>query len=107
MAKLKLPSFEGASLLQKTLLYVVTFVLGSAAFVAIASLIVVSVAKAAIPARNTDTSASATDRAADRAADRAPDIAPTTTGKPSGRRGRPSKTKAPVEPEVPVAEDTH
>lgn len=103
MAKLKLPSFDGASLLQKTLLYVITLVLGSAAFVAIASLIVVSAAKTAIPARNTDTSASATDRAADRAGE----SAPTATGKPAGRRGRPSKIKAPVEAEAPSAEEIH
>ena len=104
MAKLKLPSFDGASLLQRTLLYVVTFVLGSAGFVAITSLLVVSAAKAMIPTRNsTDTSASATDRAAERAAE----LAPTTAGKPTGKRGRPSKIKAPVETDAPPAEDTH
>ncbi len=101
MAKLKLPSFEEASLLQKTLFYVVTFVLGSAAFIAITSLLVVSAAKAAIPTRNnTDTSASATDKAG-------AELAPGPTGKPSGRRGRPSKIKAPVEAEAAPVEDTH
>ncbi len=103
MAKLKLPSFDGGSLLQKTLLYVVTFVLGSAAFVAIASLLVVSAAKAAIPSRNSANESSATAAAADKASE----PATTATGKPSGRRGRPSKTKSPVDIDVPAAEDTH
>lgn len=99
MAKLKLPSFEEASLLQKTLFYVVTFVLGSAGFIAIASLLVVSAAKAAIPSRNTESSASATDKVAE--------VAPTGTGKPAGRRARPSKVKPIVEAEAPPSEDTH
>jgi hypothetical protein len=101
MAKLKLPSFADGSLLQRTLLYVVTFVVGSAGFLAIASLIVVSAAKALVPARNTDSSASATDKAA-------AEIAPTTaTGKPSTKRDRPSKVKTPVEADATAAEDTH
>ena len=103
MAKLKLPSFDGGTLLQRTLLYVVTFVLGSAGFVAIASLLVVWAAKAVIPARNTNTESSASAAAADKIAE----LAPTTTGKPAGRRGRPNKVKAPVEAEAPPAEDTH
>lgn len=102
MAKLKLPSFDGGSLLQKTLLYVVTFVLGSAGFVAIASLVVVSVAKAVIPARNvTESSASATDKAAD--------VAPNAPGKTTGRRGRGNRAKAAaVDVDVvPAAEEIH
>jgi hypothetical protein len=101
MAKLKLPSFDGGTLLQKTLLYVVTFVLGSAGFVAIASLLVVWAAKAVIPARNTESSASAA------AADKVAELAPTATGKPAGRRGRPNKAQAPVEAETAPAEDIH
>lgn len=100
MAKLKLPSFADGSLLQRTLLYVVTFVVGSAGFIAIASLIVVSAAKALVPTRNNDTSVSATDKAA-------AEIAPAATGKPTGKRARPSKVKTPVEADAPVAEDTH
>lgn len=103
MAKLKLPSFEGGSLLQRTLLYVVTFVLGSASFVAIASLLVVWAAKSVIPARNTESSASASAGAADKVAE----ATPTATGKPGGRRGRPSKVKTPVEDDAPAAVDTH
>lgn len=101
MAKLKLPSFDGGTLLQRTLMYVVTFVLGSGGFVAIASLLIVWAAKAAIPARNTESSASAS------AADRVAELVPNATGKPAGKRGRPSKVKAPVESDAPVAEDTH
>jgi hypothetical protein len=101
MAKLKLPSFEGGSLLERTLLYVVTFVVGSAGFVAIASFLIVSAAKAVIPARNTESSASAA------AADKAAEAAPTATGKPLGKRGRPSKAKTPVEDEAPAVVDAH
>jgi len=101
MAKLKLPSFADGSLLQRTMLYVVTFVVGSAGFVAIASLIVVSAAKALVPVRSTDSSASATDKAA-------AEIAPVTAmGKPSSKRARPSKVKTPVEAEGTAPEDTH
>jgi hypothetical protein len=51
MAKIKLPNFNEGSLLRRTLLYVGTFVFGTLSFVAIASLIVVSVAKSILPAR--------------------------------------------------------
>src|SRR5690242_10388009 len=105
MAKLKIPSFEGGSLLQRTLLYVVTFVLGSAGFVAIASFVVVTAAKAAIPARNNSSESSASAAAGEKASELVPTS--TGTGKPSGRRGRPSKAKPPVEEDAPVAEDTH
>lgn len=101
MAKLKLPSFDGGTLLQRTLLYVVTFVLGSAGFVAIASLLVVSAAKSIVPARNTESSASAS------AADKVAELAPTTTGKSTGKRGRPNKAKPAVENEAAAVEDTH
>src|SRR4029079_15802349 len=105
MAKLKLPSFEGGSLLRRTLLYVVTFVLGSAGFVAIASLLVVRAARPVFPARNSESSTSAAAAAAEKAAETLPTT--TSTGKPSGRRGRPNKAKPPVEEDAPVAEDTH
>jgi hypothetical protein len=101
MAKLKLPSFDGGTLLQRTLLYVVTFVLGSAGFVAIASFLVLWAAKSIVPARNTESSASAS------AADKVAEMAPTATGKPTGKRGRPNKAKAPVESDAPAVEDTH
>lgn len=103
MAKLKLPSFEGGSLLQRTLLYMVTFVLGSAGFVAIASLLVVTAAKAMIPARTSESSTSAAAAAAEKAAE----LAPTATGKPTGKRGRLGKVKAPVAEDAPAVEDTH
>jgi hypothetical protein len=99
MAKLKLPSFDGGTLLQRTLLYVVTFVVGSVGFVTIASFLVVSAAKAVIPTRNTESSASATDKVTE--------LAPTATGKPAGRRGRSNRVKPPVDVEAPTAEDLH
>ncbi len=99
MAKLKLPSFDGGTLLQRTLLYVVTFVLGSAGFVAIASFLIVWAAKSVVPVRNTESSASAADKVAE--------LAPTATGKPTGKRGRPNKAKATAEADAPAVEDTH
>lgn len=101
MAKLKLPSFEGGSLLQRTLLYVVTFVCGSAGFVAIASLVIVSAAKAVIPARGTESSATAA------AAEKAADGAPAAAGKPGPKRGRIARGKTPAEEDAPAAPDTH
>jgi hypothetical protein len=99
MAKLKLPSFEGGTLLQRTLLYVVTFVFGSAGFIAIASFVVVTAAKAVIPSR-TDSPASAS------AADKVAELAPTTTGKGPSRRSRPNKGKtAVVADEAPAVEE--
>lgn len=65
MAKVKLPSLEEATLLQRTLVYAVTFILGSAGFVAIASLLVVAAARAIIPSRATESSDSAADKVAD------------------------------------------
>lgn len=101
MAKLKLPSFADGSLLQRTLLYVVTFVLGSAGFVAIASLVVVMAAKSLIPTRSASSDSSST------ATDKVSELVPTATGKPTGKRARPSKVKPPVEADAPPAEDTH
>lgn len=98
MAKLKLPSFDGGSLLQRTLLYVVTFVFGSAGFIAIASLLVVWAAKSMIPSRS-DASTSAADKVAE--------LAPTSPGK-SNRRTRPNKAKpAPVVEDLPASHETH
>jgi hypothetical protein len=98
MAKLKLPSFDGGTLLQRTLLYMVTFVLGSAGFVAIASLLVVWAAKSMIPARNTESSATAADKMAE--------VGAATPGKSAAKRGRPSKVKSPVDGETPPEEET-
>lgn len=98
MAKLKLPSFDGGTLLQRTLLYMVTFVLGSAGFVAIASFLVVWAAKSIIPARNTESSATAADKMAEMGA--------TTPGKSAAKRGRPGKVKPPVDGEAPAEEET-
>lgn len=99
MAKLKLPSFSDGSLLQRTLLYVLTFVLGSAGFIAIASLVVVSVAKSLIPARNSDTAATATEKVAE--------AIPAAPGKASPRKGRANKAKTPAEADAAAAEETH
>lgn len=98
MAKLKLPSFKDGSLLQRTLLYVLTFVLGSAGFIAVASLVVVSVAKALIPSRSTDSATTATEKVAE--------AIPTAPGKPSPRKGRANKAKLPIEADAPAAEET-
>lgn len=80
MAKIKLPSFDGGTLLQRTLLYLVTFVLGSAGFLAIASFMVVWAAKSIIPARGTESAASATEK-----------VAELNSGQPSGKVSRPKK----------------
>jgi hypothetical protein len=100
MAKLKLPSFDGGTLLQRTLLYVVTFVLGSAGFVAIASVLIVWAAKSVVPARQTESSASTS------ATDKVAELAPTAAGKPAGKRGRPNRGKPAVESDAPAVEDT-
>ncbi len=98
MAKLKLPSFSDGSLLQRTLLYVLTFVLGSAGFIAVASLVVVSVAKAVIPSRSTDSAATATEKVAE--------AIPAAPGKASPRKGRANKAKLPIEGDAPAGEET-
>lgn len=87
MAKIKLPSLDGASLLQRTVVYFVTFVFGSAGFVAIASLLVVSAAKSIMPARGSTDSANAADKVAELA----------SGAKTSGKSPRFKKTKTPAE----------
>jgi hypothetical protein len=99
MAKLKLPSFDGGTLLQRTLIYVVGFVLGSAGFVAIASILVVWAAKSMIPSRS-DSSASAADKVAE--------VAPGSPGKPLSKRSRSNKGKTvAAQEDVAPAEETH
>jgi|GEM_PF-6209563 len=101
MAKLKLPSFDGGTLLQRTLIYVVGFVLGSAGFVAIASILVVWAAKSMIPSRS-DSSASAS------AADKVAEVAPGSPGKPLSKRSRSNKGKTvAAQEDVAPAEETH
>ncbi|HVK67471.1 MAG TPA: hypothetical protein VM694_23455 [Polyangium sp.] len=97
MAKLKLPAFNEGSLLQRTLLYVGTFVVGSIGFVALASLLVVTIAKSVLPARGEASEAS---EASESSSDKPAEVAAATPGKPTGKIPRPkrSKSAAPAEP---------
>ncbi|WP_170229681.1 hypothetical protein [Polyangium fumosum] len=94
MAKLKLPAFNEGSLLQRTLLYVGTFVVGSIGFVALASLLVVTIAKSVLPARGE------TSEASESSSDKPAEVAAATPGKPTSKIPRPkrSKSAAPAEP---------
>jgi hypothetical protein len=100
MAKLKWPSFDDGTLLQRTLLYVATFVFGSVGFIAIASFLVVTAAKALVPSRS-DSSASAS------ATDKVAELAPAPTGKSPSKRSRPNKgkTAAVADEAPPVVEE--
>lgn len=89
MAKLKLPTFHEGSLLQRTLLYVATFVVGSVGFVALASFLVVWAAKAALPSH-----AAASGKASVDDGDKAAELAAATSKAPSGKGGKPKRGKA-------------
>lgn len=97
MAKFKLPaiSFNEGSLLRRTLLYVTTFVVGSVAFVALASVIVVSTAKALLPSHRS-TQATEETTADDKTAEVAP--AKPTTKTPRLKRGKTSAAPTAEEP---------
>jgi hypothetical protein len=97
MAKIKLPNFNEGSLLRRTLLYVGTFVFGTLSFVAIASLIVVSVAKSILPSRGGDAAAEAPEDG-----DKPAAVAqgPQKPGAPTGNKPpRPRRVKAPTNPD--------
>ncbi|MRG93950.1 hypothetical protein [Polyangium spumosum] len=96
MAKLKLPAFNEGTLLQRTLLYVGTFVVGSIGFVALASLIVVSVAKSVLPARG---------EGGEDGADKPSEVA-ASPGKPTSKIPRPKRRSASSAPAEPPAEAT-
>ncbi|WP_437506718.1 hypothetical protein [Sorangium sp. So ce1099] len=74
------------SLLRRTLMYIGTFVLGSLTFVAVMSLVLVSVAKAVLPPRNDDGSAAETADEADQE---------TTAGTSKSALGKTSRSKRP------------
>ena len=95
MAKIKLPNFNEGSLLRRTLLYVGTFVFGTLSFVAIASLIVVSVAKSILPSRGGTATADGPEDA-----DTPAEVAAVTTKSPGGstKTPRPRRIKAPTAP---------
>lgn len=94
MAKIKLPNFNEGSLLRRTLLYVGTFVFGTLGFVAIASLIVVSVAKSILPSRGAAAEADAPEDGDKPAALAA---APVKPGSATGTKTpRPRRVKAPA-----------
>jgi len=98
MAKFKLPaiSFNEGSLLRRTLLYVTTFVVGSVAFVALASVIVVSTAKALLPSHRATQATEDTAAAEDKTAEIAP--AKPTTKAPRLKRGKTSAAPTAEEP---------
>jgi hypothetical protein len=94
MAKIKLPNINEGSLLRRTLLYVGTFVFGTLSFVAIASLIVVSVAKSILPSRGgADTAAAEAPEDADKPAAVAAG-APKPGAAPGTKPPRPRRVKA-------------
>jgi len=94
MAKLKLPAFNEGTLLQRTLLYVGTFVVGSIGFVALSSLLVVWIAKSVLPSPRGEASEDGADKPAE--------VAAASPAKPTGKIPRPKRSKsavaAPVEP---------
>jgi hypothetical protein len=96
MAKLKLPAFNEGSLLQRTLLYVGTFVVGSIGFVALASLLVVTIAKSVLPARGEASEASGD------SSDKPAEVAAATPGKPTSKIPRPKRGKSAPTAEAPV-----
>lgn len=99
MAKLKLPAFNEGSLLQRTLLYVGTFVVGSIGFVALASVLVVWAAKSVLPSRG------ASGETMDGAT--ASEIAASTPGRPGGKLPRPKRGRSAKAPaDEPTAEAT-
>src|SRR5262245_16979080 len=101
MAKFKLPAigFNEGSLLRRTLIHVLTFVVGSVGFVALASLIVVSAAKSLLPSRGAPAAASAE-------SDKPAEVAAVTPGKTNGKIPRPKRGKpsAATAEEAPVEE---
>ncbi|WP_438007116.1 hypothetical protein WME89_52815 [Sorangium sp. So ce321] len=72
------------SLLRRTLMYIGTFVLGSLTFVAVMSLVLVSVARAVLPPRNVDGPAAETTDEADQEA---------TAGTSKSALGKTSRSK--------------
>ncbi|WP_437833541.1 hypothetical protein [Sorangium sp. So ce1153] len=72
------------SLLRRTLMYIGTFVLGSLTFVAVMSVVLVSVARAVLPPRNVDGSAAETTEEADHEA---------TAGTSKSALGKTSRSK--------------
>ncbi|KYF98392.1 hypothetical protein [Sorangium sp. So ce388] len=74
------------SLLRRTLMYIGTFVLGSLTFVAVMSVVLVSVARAVLPPRNADGSAAETTDEADQEA---------TAGTTKSALGKTSRSKRP------------
>ena len=83
-------------MLRRTLLHVGTFVFGSVAFVALASFILVTIAKGIIP------SSSSSDRTAEAKADDSPGTSSPSAGKTrAGKRGR----KVPRSLEPPASKD--
>lgn len=88
MAKLKLPNFNEGSLLQRTLLYVATFVVGSVGFVALASFLVVWAAKAALPSHSSASGKTAVDDT-----DKAAELAAATSKAPIGKGAKSKRGK--------------
>ncbi len=70
MAKIKLPSvaWNEGSLLRRTLLHVFAFVIGSAGFVALSSVLLLWIAKSVLPSRHATASDSDSDKGAEVAA---------------------------------------
>ncbi len=97
MSKLKLPAFNEGTLLQRTLLYVGTFVVGSIGFVALASVLVVWIAKSVLPTRG-----GATEENEDKPAE----VTAATPGKPTSKIPRPKRKSASSPPEEAPAEAT-
>lgn len=93
MAKIKLPAFNEGTLLQRTLLYVGTFVVGSIGFVALASLLVVSIAKSVLPARG---------EASEDDADKPAEVAAASPAKPTSKIPRPKRGKPAAPAEAPA-----
>ncbi|MGK3968101.1 hypothetical protein WMF38_28540 [Sorangium sp. So ce118] len=73
------------SLLRRTLMYIGTFVLGSLTFVAVMSIVLVSVAKAVLPPRDDGSAAETTDEADQEA----------TAGTSKSALGKTSRSKRP------------
>lgn len=96
MADVRINGFSEGSLLKRTLVHVVTMVLGSLAFVGVLSLVLVTLAKGALPKRGGDAAESEPSAAAEPSDDAAPaTTAKTTKGsRPARRKGIAASTPA-------------